>query len=90
MLAGKTYVNGVRLEEPYIAEEPVFDYETRVPDDALFVMGDNRNNSADSRFWGPMPLQNLKGQAIFAYMPFNRIHPIRSHPHVLTPEQPLR
>ena len=87
VLAGKTYVNGVRLVEPYIAEEPVWDYETVVPDDALFVMGDNRNNSADSRVWGPMPLENLKGQAIFAYMPTNRIHPIRSHPHALIAEK---
>jgi len=83
VIAGKTYVNGVRLDEPYIAQEPNVDYETVVPDDSLFVMGDNRNNSADSRIWGPMPLENLKGQAIFAYMPLKRIHPIRSHPHDL-------
>jgi signal peptidase I len=78
---GVVYINGRALEEPYIKEPPVRDYETLVPPDTVFCLGDNRNNSSDSRFWGPMPLKNLKGQAIFAYLPLKRIHPIRSHPH---------
>ncbi|MGM0598704.1 MAG: signal peptidase I [Candidatus Rifleibacteriota bacterium] len=78
---GIVYVNGTALREPYIAEPPVTDYETMVPEGTVFCLGDNRNNSADSRYWGPMPLDNLKGQAIFAYLPTNRIHPIRSYPH---------
>lgn len=78
---GIVYINGVALQEPYIAEPPVSDFETVVPADSVFCMGDNRNNSADSRYWGPMPLTNLKGQAIFAYLPVKRIHPIRSYPH---------
>ncbi len=78
---GIVFVNSVPLDEPYIAEPPVSDFEYVVPADSVFVLGDNRNNSADSRYWGKMPLENLKGQAVFAYLPFNRIHPIRSHPH---------
>ena len=78
---GDVYVNQVKLDEPYIAEPPYTDFEAVVPDGHIFVMGDNRNNSADSRYWGPMPLTHLKGQAVFAYLPFNRIHPIRSFPH---------
>ncbi len=78
---GIVYVNGVALQEPYIAEPPVRDYETVVPAETVFCLGDNRNNSADSRYWGAMPLTNLKGQAIFAYLPLKRIHPIRSYPH---------
>ena len=85
---GRVYVNGVYLNEPYIAEPPLSDYATRVPDDSLFVMGDNRNNSSDSRFWGPMPLTNLKGQAVFNYLPMNRISPIRSFPHPMQPARP--
>jgi len=86
---GRVYVNGVYLNEPYIAEPPLSDYATRVPDDSLFVMGDNRNNSSDSRFWGPMPLTNLKGQAVFNYLPMNRISPIRSFPHPMQPARPV-
>ena len=77
---GEVVVNGTVLKEPYIAEPPLSPFHTIVPEGCLFCMGDNRNNSSDSRFWGPMPLTNLKGQAVFNYLPMNRISPIRSHP----------
>jgi signal peptidase I len=77
---GVVMVNENVLNEPYIAEPPLSDFHTIVPADCLFCMGDNRNNSSDSRFWGPMPLANLKGQAVFNYLPMNRISPIRSYP----------
>ncbi|MBF0499959.1 MAG: signal peptidase I [Candidatus Riflebacteria bacterium] len=79
---GVVHVDGAALTEPYIKEPPYSDFETTVPPDSLFVMGDNRNNSADSRFWGPMPLGNLKGQAVFLYWPFRRIGPIHSYEHL--------
>mgnify|MGYP001365242599 CR=1 FL=1 len=83
IIEGTVFVNDTALEEPYIAEPPWQDMETTVPLDSLFVLGDNRNNSADSRYWGPMPLANLKGQAVFLYWPFKRIGPIRSYSHPL-------
>jgi len=85
IIEGIVSVNGVPLNEPYIAEPPWQDFETRVPTDSLFVMGDNRNNSADSRYWGPMPLKNLKGQAVLLYWPAGRFRAIRSYPHPVYP-----
>ena len=42
----------------------------RIPPDAYFAMGDNRDSSYDSRFWGPVPGSNLKGRALFIYWSF--------------------
>ncbi len=42
----------------------------RIPPDAYFAMGDNRDSSYDSRFWGPVPASNLKGRALFVYWSF--------------------
>ena len=62
---GNVFVNGERLEEPYArsqGDRSDFGPET-VPEDAVFVMGDNRANSQDSRVIGPIPLDNVVGQA---------------------------
>lgn len=78
---GNLYINGKLLEEPYIKDASLSFFTTKVEEGHLFVLGDNRNNSSDSRDWGQMPLTHLKGQAIFNYLPFNRISPIRSYHH---------
>jgi len=53
IIGGVTYVNGEKLEEPYLNEEPYkLDFGPyEVPEDCFFVMGDNRNHSNDSRYW---------------------------------------
>lgn len=48
-----------------------------VPKGYLFVMGDNRDNSYDGRFWGFLPRENLKGKALVIYWPFNRIRIVK-------------
>jgi len=66
---GKVLVNGVPLEEPYIAAPPIYHDTWVVPDGQLFVLGDNRNESKDSHEWGMLPVENVVGKAILIYWP---------------------
>ncbi len=72
--AGKVYINGESLQEDYIAEPPNQPFPpVVVPENEFFVMGDNRNDSNDSRYWGFLPRKNIIGRAIFRFWPLNRI-----------------
>jgi signal peptidase I len=77
---GKVYVNGNELQEKYISQPPIYEGEWRVPNDALFVLGDNRNESSDSHVWGFVPLKDVVGKALFVYWPWNAIT-IISYPY---------
>lgn len=66
---GEVRVNGMLLDEPYIMAEPRYESALRVPEDSLFVLGDNRNDSSDSHTWGEVPLENVVGKALFVYWP---------------------
>jgi signal peptidase I len=66
---GYVYVNNLKLSEPYIFEEPKYEGEWVVPGNALFVLGDNRNNSSDSHSWGVVPMNNIIGEALLVYWP---------------------
>ena len=71
---GKVFINGKALTEPYIAAPPSYTMdEKRIPDDSVFMMGDNRNNSLDSHIWGPLPVKNVIGHAVFRFWPLNRL-----------------
>ena len=68
---GIVYVNGEPINEPYILEQPLADEaELIVPEGYVFVMGDNRNASSDSRSWGPLNIEKIIGKAVFRYWPF--------------------
>jgi signal peptidase I len=79
----KIYINGQPLEEPYVrlieppSTSPGRTDDVReeygpvtVPDGQYFMMGDNRDNSQDSRYWGFLPRSYIKGQALFIYFSF--------------------
>jgi signal peptidase I len=74
---GVLYVNGEPQQEPYLAESP-FDgvdmTEGVVPEGRVFVMGDNRNNSGDSRLFGPIDTESIIGAAFAIYWPISRWH----------------
>jgi len=89
----RVYVNGQRLEEPYVyyledpppipqemdpsgdlqgSGDPRVQYgPVSVPAGQYFMMGDNRDNSEDSRYWGFMPRENVKGRALVIYWSYD-------------------
>jgi signal peptidase I len=79
----KVYINGAPLEEPYVHflypadASDISDTDVRrnygpvtVPGGHYFMMGDNRDNSEDSRYWGFLPRDYVKGKALFVYFSF--------------------
>ncbi len=74
---GQVYVNGQQLKEYYISEDAyTYSYENnswKVEKGYLFVLGDNRNKGAskDSRYLGLIPINDIKGKAIYRYFPFD-------------------
>jgi len=71
---GKVYLNGRPLSEDYIAEPPNQPFPpVKVPEEEFFVMGYNRNDSNDSRYWGFLPRKNIIGRAAFRFWPLDRI-----------------
>jgi signal peptidase I len=66
---GQVSVNGQTLSEPYIAAAPAYSGEWIVPDNQLFVLGDNRNDSSDSHSWGFLPFEKVVGKAVVIYWP---------------------
>lgn len=71
---GSVYRNGQELTEPYIMDKMKTAFETAIiPEGFIYVMGDNRNRSSDSRIIGPVPISNIQGRVILRFYPFNKI-----------------
>ncbi len=83
------FVDGKPLDEPYTkhVDPTIYPYKTptginvrdndppfRVPPGNLFCMGDNRENSSDGRYWGFVPLENVKGKALIIYWSWDSEH----------------
>lgn len=83
---GRVYVDGVLQDEPYTRGEPSYpltpyygltiDYPYTVPAGGLWVMGDNRTNSQDSRYFGAIKESSVTGKAIFIYWPLTDVGPL--------------
>jgi signal peptidase I len=75
---GHAYRNGVKEKDPYIYQcgggpDCTFSHAIKIPPGDYFMMGDNRGQSDDSRFWGPVPDKWIIGVAFFTYWPPDRI-----------------
>ena len=73
---GRVYIDGELLDEDYLARGVTtvnLDRQT-VPDDHVFVMGDNRGNSEDSRVFGPIDEDLVVGRAFILVWPINQVH----------------
>lgn len=92
--SGHVYINGKLLNEPYIASDVITqggpfladNVDYIVPTGLYFLMGDNREHSSDSRYWGPVPLnlspnsdkEGINGRAWLIYWPLNKIGTTKS------------
>jgi signal peptidase I len=76
-------VDGQTLQEPYISDTYNFDtYTWKLEPDQFFVMGDNRDNSLDSRTWGPLERSYIIGKAIAVYWPMSNWEFVNTYPSV--------
>jgi signal peptidase I len=77
---GKVVVDGKALTEPYTYGQPsdpldgsAVTFPLTIPREEIWVMGDNRTQSEDSRWFGPVPVSSVHGQAFFIYWPLSRL-----------------
>jgi len=70
----RVYVNGSEIPEKYLPAGLKYPNQTfsPVPENQYLMLGDNRENSQDSRYWGTLPRENIIGRAEIIYWPLNR------------------
>ncbi|HEY9813036.1 MAG TPA: signal peptidase I [Candidatus Sericytochromatia bacterium] len=78
---GRVYINDQALREKYIEEEPHYNWgPVKVPSSSYLVLGDNRNNSYDSHYWGFVPTDKIIGRAAVRFWPINRVGEVNPEP----------
>lgn len=78
IVEGFVYISGNKLDEPYVKNRGTDNFgPIRIPDGNVFVMGDNRTDSYDSRFLGPVQIRSLDTKVYFIYNPIDRIGWVR-------------
>ncbi|MBD2462753.1 signal peptidase I [Oscillatoria sp. FACHB-1407] len=84
---GQVLINDQPIEENYIFAPPDYPWGPEVvPEDSYLVLGDNRNNSYDSHFWGFVPRENIIGRAVVRFWPLNRMGGIGPEPGYQQPD----
>ena len=79
----KVYINGEELKEEYLADDVITDstegayIDLVVPEGTVFVMGDNRQHSGDSRRFGCVPFDKIESKVCFRFWPLNRFGVIK-------------
>jgi signal peptidase I len=94
---GGVYINDERLDEPYIYMESDGAVQTTdaaqerwvIPDGDLFLMGDHRQDSADSRVFGPVPVNQVIGRAWLRYWPFDSFGVLATPTYAAPSESPV-
>ena len=75
---GKLYLDDKTQTESYVREKMVYLFPAKVvPQNHLFVLGDNRNLSDDSSVWGFLPIEDIVGRGVYMYWPRHRRGPIK-------------
>ena len=85
--SGNLYINGTLQKEEYVHNNPTYElsntlsgqdisYPYTVPNGYIWVMGDNRTNSSDSRYFGPVNINSVTGKVFFRYWPLDRFGPM--------------
>lgn len=86
LVDGRVLVDGVALDEPYTEGRPSYPLDTQlpsvgpisypyeVPEGHVWMMGDNRTNSRDSRYFGAVPVNSISGHAMFVIWPMSDAH----------------
>ena len=70
---GEVFVNNEKLDENYLIDKDFDDFASNLKSGEYFVMGDNRQESLDSRSWGPLPEDLIRGKAFLRLLPVTRV-----------------